>query len=138
MKAWLSSTQITNKPALLRLCGEQKLSGNLIKHLKSPILTECSSGGPELSICTANRFQDTTDAASQECTGKSCPLKHISPEQGLNSTFPFDTGLQTESLAQPYLQQLLGEVPTILKAIQVGNEFLAAHALSNVLWPWRK
>ena len=35
----------------------------------------------------------------------------------------------------PYLEQFFGEVPAVPQAIQVGYEFLAAHALPNVLWP---
>lgn len=37
-----------------------------------------------------------------------------------------------------HLQQLLGEVPAVLQAIQVVYEFLAAHALPNVLWHGEK
>ena len=35
----------------------------------------------------------------------------------------------------PYLEHFLGEVPAVPQAVQVGYEFLAAHALPNVLWP---
>lgn len=38
----------------------------------------------------------------------------------------------------PYFQQLLREVPAVSQAIQVGDKFLAAHALPNVLWPLRE
>lgn len=37
-----------------------------------------------------------------------------------------------------HLQQLLGKVPAILQAVQVAYEFLAAHALPNVLWHGEK
>ena len=34
-----------------------------------------------------------------------------------------------------YLEQFFGEVPAVPQAVQVGYEFLAAHALPNILWP---
>lgn len=82
-----------------------------------------------------DKLQDVADAASQEPHSQQAawPIGVFLAGQGLSSVYTPPPPLSWGPKPSRYLQQLLWEVATISQAMQVGYEFLAAHALADVL-----